>query len=245
MIKILLAGALCTAAFAGVVVTPNFYATVVGGDNSGSLVGTFSGEIQSVHAPGEFPGPIYITGFNWRAVPGTGPVTVTFTGSVYLSNSPNWPNSIGGHTLLSTTFANNIGTNNTLVLTASALAITDPACAVSGATPCAFGTNFVFTTPFYYVPANGPLLTDIKVTSFVGTGGEWDVADCAPSCTDNGVSGTPLGATTGTLNNSDNVTQFTYTTTPPATPVPPSILLTLAGLACVGFYMGRRGMKLA
>jgi hypothetical protein len=61
----------------------------------------------------------------------------------------------------------------------------------------------------------------------------------------NGVVAMPLGSTTGTIQNSINVTQYTYTTVPPATPVPPSILLTLLGLACVGFYVGRRGTKFA
>jgi hypothetical protein len=80
-----------------------------------------------------------------------------------------------------------------------------------------------------------------------GDTGEWDVADCTPSsCAGDGVSGVPLGSTSETINNSVNVTQVTYTTVPPTTtPVPPSILLTLAGIACLGFFAARRGWKLA
>jgi hypothetical protein len=243
--KLLFAGVLCcTVAFAATDVVPNGYGSLLGGDNSGTLPTTaFSGEFQQVFASGEFPaaGPINITGFNFRALPGTGAVQVTVSGNVFVSYSNNPPQSI------SATFANNVGAGNTLVLTASGLVINDPGCA-AGPTPCPFGSgDFVFTTPFSYNRSNGPLLVDLKFTSFVSTGtGEWDVADCTISiCASNGVTAMPLGSTTGFVQDSNNVVQFTYTAAPSATPVPSSILLMLLGLACVGFYVGRRGIKLA
>ena len=170
--------------------------------------------------PGQFGslrGPIYITGFSLRPAPGKGPLTVTVNGNVYLSTSPNYPNTAGGHTLLSTTFANNVGSDNTLVASGN-VSISGPGCA--GPAPCPFANNIVFTKPFFYDPAGGPLLLDVKATSFGGTG-QFDVADCsAPGCGIANVDGT-LGSPTATqFNYGGNVTQITYTTAAPLTPAP-------------------------
>jgi len=237
-------------AFGQIVVVPNANTTVVGGDTSGNLAGASgSYEIQEIFGNGQMPPtPITITGFAWRAVPGTGPVSVTVTGAIYLSSSPNYPNNASGHTLISTTFAANVGADNTLVASPSSFVITDPACPVSGTTPCQFGPPIPLT-PFYFNPANGRLLMDLKLTSVTGTSGQWDVQDCPSStnCTANGIAVSPLGtATAPAVQFSSNVTEFTYTASGvSATPVPASILLTLAGLACVAFFAARRGWKLA
>jgi hypothetical protein len=95
-----LAAALGAHAVGQSVVVPNANATVVGGDTSGPLPSTaISGEFQLLLGSGQFsalPGPVYITGFTWRAAPGLGPLSVTFSGSVSLSTSPNYPNTNGG-----------------------------------------------------------------------------------------------------------------------------------------------------
>lgn len=53
------------------------------------------------------------------------------------------------------------------------------------------------------------------------------------------------GKQNGTAEYDGNV-QVSFSVSPlPATPIPPSVLLTMIGLACVGFYVGCRGMKLA
>ena len=212
-----LIAALGPQAFGGTVVAPNGIANGnAAGNSSGPLPTTpVSVESQTVINPGQFPSRVItITGFSYRAAPGTGALNIPFTGSIYLSTSPNFANSTG-HPLLSTTFASNVGPDNTLVFSGSGV-VTGPACAAPG--PCPFGDTMTFTTPFLYNPANGPLLIDLQLTSVGGptTSGRFDVFDCDPmACSINGNSASPLGSSTGTLNSGDNITQIAFTT--PAT----------------------------
>jgi len=200
-------------AFGQSIVVPNANATVAGGD-TGSLPSTpVSAEFQTVIDPGQFgsvTGSIYITGLAFRAAPGTGPLNATFSGSAYLSTSPNYPNTSGGHTLLSTTFASNVGTDNTLVWSGN-FAMSGPGCAAPG--PCPFANTIEFTTPFLYNPKNGPLLFDGKFTSVSATSGQFDKSDCnVPACPIGNVNTSPLGSSTGAFKNNGNVTQLTYST---------------------------------
>jgi len=215
-----LAAALGAHAFGQSIVVPNGSATVAGNGTSGPLPSPAVSnlEVQTVFGNGQFPrGPIYITGFTMRAAPGKGPLSVTVSGNVYLSTSSNYPNTGGGHTLLSKTFANNIGLDNTLVASGN-INLSGPGCA--GPAPCPFANNIVFTKPFFYDPASGPLLMDVKATSFGGTG-QFDVADCtAPGCGIANIDGT-LGSPTATgFNYGGNITQITYTPAPHVTPAP-------------------------
>jgi len=209
-------------AFGATIVVPSAQASVVGNDNSGPLTannGSF--EVQIDVGSGQFSsltGPIDITGFSFRAEPGTGPVDVTVGNiSVSLSTSPNYPNSTG-HPLMSATFANNVGPDVTHVFSSSNITVVAPGCAAVGTTPCAFGTNIVFTTPFLYNPLVGPLLLDLSITNFVGISGEWDVETySAPGGGIASVVG-PLGSPTGTFQYSDNIVQLTFNSVPePAT----------------------------
>jgi len=173
-----------------------------------------------------------------------GTLNFTITGNTYLSYSAtaaDFPNGVG-LPLISTTFANNIAGTPTLVVSGTN-SITGAACSAPG--PCPFANNFAFTTPFAYNRANGPLLIDIQGTRIGGPGpGQFDVQDCTSStCVINGVAALPSGPT-GSLNNGGSTIQLSYTVIP-ATPVPSSILLTLAGLAIVGFLVGTRGVKFA
>ncbi len=113
--------------------------------------------------------------------------------------------------MLSTTFANNVGPDNTLVFSGSDT-MNGAGCA--GPAPCPFANNIMSTTPFLYNPANGPLLIDVQATSISGTGG-FDKIDCsAPGCSVAAVNG-PLGTPTATsFKYGGNITQFTYTTVP-------------------------------
>jgi hypothetical protein len=202
--------ALGSCSFGQSIVAPNANATVTGNDTSGSLVGSMSGRIQFLINPSQFPGGlIHITGFTFRAAPATGALNLNASGDIYLSTSPNWANSTG-HTLMSTTFASNVGPDNTLVASLSNFAISGPSCGIPG--PCQFANNFVFTTPFPYNSANGPLLIDIQATSFGGSGpGQMDVIDCPnTSCVINSESATPLGTATGTLNAGSSIVRLTY-----------------------------------
>jgi hypothetical protein len=192
------------------VVVPNGNATVTGNDTSGSLIGSFPLRYQQVFDPEQFPQePIYITGFTYRAVPGLGALNVSITGTVSVSTSATWANSTG-HPLLSTTFANNIGPDNTLVYSGTAT-ISGAACSAPG--PCPWGSNVVFTAPFLYNPANGPLLIDITASSVGGPGpGQFDVIDCPnTSCVINSVAWQSTTSATGALNEGNNVTQISYT----------------------------------
>jgi len=213
-IAIALAAAMAAPVLGQSVVVPNANATVTGNDTSGSLAGVGSFRLQTVLDPDQFPpGPINITGFTYRSAPGTGALNVSLSGTIHLSTSPNWANSTG-HPLLSTTFANNVGPDNTLVMSPVDYPLTSAGCAAPG--PCPFADDIVFTTPFPYNRANGPLLIDVQLTTFSGSGGEFDVITCPnTSCVINGVNG-PLGAPTGTINPDPhlggwNVTRITYT----------------------------------
>lgn len=195
----------------GIVVIPPANATVTGNDIGHPPTTPINVRSQIVIAPNLFPAsPIYITGFALRASPGMGALNTSATGDFYLSTSPNWPNSTG-HPLLSTTFANNVGSDNTLVFSGS-LTISAPACNPPG--PCPFGSNIVFTTPFLYHPYLGPLLIDQQDTSFGGPGatGEVDKEDCSvTSCVLNTVSGNLESPTGPEVNDSGSILQITYT----------------------------------
>jgi hypothetical protein len=212
LLPIALVVAMAAPVFGQSIVVPNRNSAVTGNDTSGSLAGLTSLRAQVVIDPDQFPGlgPINITGFTWRAAPGTGALNVSISGNIYLSTSPNWANSTG-HPLLSTTFANNVGADNTLVMSPSNVAITSAGCAAPG--PCPFANNIVFTTPFLYNRANGPLLIDTQLTTVSSSGtGEFDVIDCPnTTCVTNNVFVAPLGAATGTVEGGGNITQITYT----------------------------------
>src|SRR5579863_4366025 len=85
--------------------------------------------VQILMDPNQFPtGPIEITGMSFRALPGAGPVDLSFGDvSLSLSTSPNFANSISGP-LMSTTFADNTGPDNTLVYSGNAPALSDAGC---------------------------------------------------------------------------------------------------------------------
>jgi hypothetical protein len=213
MLLIALAVAMAAPVFGQSIVVPNRFAAFPGNDTSGPLPASVSLRFQTVIDPSQFPGlgPINITGFTFRAAPGTGALNVSLTGNIYMSTSPNWANNSNGHPLMSTTFAANVGADNTLVVSLNNFAMTEAGCATPG--PCPFANNIVFTTPFLYNPANGPLLIDGQFTNFTGSGtGQFDVIDCPnTSCVINGVDAEPLGSATGTLNGGSNIWQITYT----------------------------------
>ena len=185
--------------------------------------------------PNQFStGPIDITGLSFRALPGAGPVDESFGDlSLYLSTSPNFANSTSGP-LMSTTFANNIGPDNTLVYSGSPT-LSDAGC--SGPGVCPFDLSLSFTTPFGYNPANGSLLVELIATGFMGTGETDAVAFNSPGGPIARVVATgSTTATTGTLGLGDSIIQLTYTS---ASPEPGSWTLAVAG-ALLLFWIGRR-----
>ena len=96
-------------------------------------------------------------------------------------------------------------------MSSSNLAVISAGCAAPG--PCPFANNIVFTTPFLYNRANGPLLIDLQLTNLQGSGtGEFDEINCPnTSCVINGVFAESLGAATGTVEGGSFILQITYT----------------------------------
>ncbi len=192
-------------AFGQSIAVPNANATVTGNGVSGPLPSsTVSAELQTVFNPSQFPAePVYITGFAWRAAPGIGPLGVTITARIYASTSPNAAAS------LSTTFANNVGPDNTQVSSISQLTFSGPPCTAPG--PCPFFVPITFSTPFLYNPANGPLLIDVQFGAFSGIG-QTDVAYCTlPNCLTSTIFSIPAGSPTGNISYSGSITEITYT----------------------------------
>jgi uncharacterized protein (TIGR03437 family) len=209
MIQAWLLGALCSVAFGATFVAPG------GNTNStGNASGLFpttpvSFEYQELVGGGQLPlNPVQITGISVRAAPGAGPVNINIgTLSVSLSSSPNSPNT--GGTLMSSTFASNVGADRTVVYTGNNITWSDAGCSKPG--PCQFNNiNIVFTTPYRY-NAGGPLLIDMSFTNTSGTGA-LDAASFTgpPGGSVAQVTGT-LGSATGTFAYQGNIVQFTYT----------------------------------
>ena len=129
---------------------------------------------QEIVGSGQFgSGPILINRIAFRAQPGSGPVNATSPSlSLYLSTSPLYPNTNNGHTLISTTYADNIGPDNTLVYSGP-VSLTSQGCA--GPSVCAFDMSIVFTTPFLYDPNQGQLLLDFQYASLTVVTGTLDL----------------------------------------------------------------------
>jgi hypothetical protein len=227
---------------AALLVVPNAQATATGNDNSGNLAGGPSNLIfQEDFGRGQFasvPGSLLITSFAWRTKPGTGPIAFSDTSlSVHMSTSQFAPNSSGTNTLITTTFANNIGPDNTLVLSEGAGTVfSSPGC--TGAGPCPFDIVFNLTTPFLYNPANGFLLLDFRGNGLIGVGtGQFDVEGLFPLTGGSVASVSSVnGSTTGNLDLSGNIVQFGYTL---VVPEPGSLgLMLIGGLAIVARRRG-------
>ncbi|MGD1069665.1 MAG: hypothetical protein ABSB15_05950 [Bryobacteraceae bacterium] len=173
-------------------------------------------EVQELLGSGILPGsPIVITGFSFRAAPGAGPVSATIGNlNVYLSTSPNFPNSFTPAQAMSPTFANNVGQDKTLVYSGSDVSWSDAGCTAPG--PCPFDINIVFSTPFYYSSKNGSLLIDMFETNLSATSGATDAESyAAPGGGVGQVVGTP-GAAMGTFSYQGNIVQLTYLGSPAA-----------------------------
>jgi hypothetical protein len=172
-------------------------------------------ELQELVGSGQLPSnPIEITGISFRAAPGTGRINATIGSlSVYLSTSPNFPNTNGsGKTLMSSTFANNVGPDKTLVYSGSNIVARDTGCTAPG--PCPSDINITFTTPFFYGAA-GPLLIDLFETNLSGTSGALDAQSFpAPGGSVAQVVG-PLGSSAGTFSYQGSIVQLTYFTKVP------------------------------
>jgi len=136
------------------VVVPNG-ATSVNGNTSDGIDDTvhMSFRLQWLYGSGQFfsiGGPIWIDQMAFRAEAGSGPVGGSAANlNLYLSTSSRFPNLNGGAAnLMSTTFADNVGTDNLLVYSGG-WTLSSPGCAIVGNTPCPFDMLIDFDTPFY------------------------------------------------------------------------------------------------
>jgi hypothetical protein len=220
----------CLAALGSVIVVPNANTSTVGNDTD-SIPGSGDVRSQELLGSGQFAsvgGPILIDQLSFRAAPGTGSVNFSIaTMNLFLSTSPKFPNTSGP--LMSTTFADNVGADNTLVFSGP-LSFTSPGCA--GPSVCLFDINVNFTTPFLYNPTQGRLLLDLKISGFSGLGGTLDAVSFTgpPGGTGGSIASVSggLNDASGVLNFGDDIVQVRYTA---AVPEPASGAFLIIGAA--------------
>ena len=170
---VLLLVAICAALFANSDVVPNANATAPGNASTGVLT-TPSRDQEVVAATqfGQFTSPIVIIGIGYRSAIDTGPVGFQYsTYQMTLSTTQASPNTKSG-ALPSTTYANNVGPDATVVYNAATSA-SSPGC--SGPAPCPFDMVLHLTTPFTFDPTKGNLLIDIVTSGAAGATGSFDV----------------------------------------------------------------------
>ena len=222
-----------TLASANTLVVPNAQATTTGNATVG-LTSPASFEYQEDFGGGQFlsvGGPLLITQISFRAAPGSGAVNIDVSSfNIYLSTSSYFPNTIGSHMLITSSYAANEGADNTLVLSGGAgTFFSSPGCTTPG--PCAFDMVFNLTTPFLYDPTKGTLLMDAQFSGWSG-GGSLDAEGFRFP-----------GGSVAQVDSSDTVglfgpiVQFGYTS---VVPEPGSMTLLASGLAAISCFIRRK-----
>jgi len=218
----------------GNVIVASAETNVEGNSNNGfpfniANLGLSSERYQQVYSSSEFSGPFLITDIEFRPD--------AFTGSAFSSTLPNIQIDLSTTTAavdgLSSTFASNVGANDTMVfsgpLTLSS-SFTGPA-----AGPKTFDIVIVLQTPFLYNPALGNLLLDVRnfgggsTTQFDAENTLGDSVSRVFTQTANGV-----GSLTGTTDTFGLITSFS------GAPVPEPGTLALVGLAATVLAWRRR-----
>ena len=226
---LLFATAFSSAAIASTIVVPNSFTSVIGNaPDTNDEATNVDFRDQQIIGPGQFVstgGPIMISGLALRSYPGVapifGPSLLTFNSlDIYLSTSPKFPGT------MSTTYADNIGLDQTLVFSGP-LTLSSPGCA--GPAPCPFDMFIPLSTPFRYNFTSGSLLIDLRITGLTesDTGALDGVSfNFPPGGTIATVAG-PISSATGEFDSSGDIFQITYT----AAPEPASSMLLLTGIA--------------
>jgi len=189
---------------------------------------SYSGEYQQVYSASQFSGPVTISDLEFYNTQYDSGATAMNSGTWDISlstTSADWDT-------LSSTFASNIGSNNTEVFSGNLYQ------------SWAFGDTLTIdlTTPFTYNPANGNLLMDVEVSGATAPGGSifFDTnyendymarlycygGSCGGSTT--GAVDTGIGLVTG------------FSTTTATIPEPSSLLLLLSGLTTLGGFLRRK-----
>ena len=210
--SILMICALCSAAAAATVTVPGSWGSTAGTSQPLPILSNANFRYQQLIGPEQFGSgtALLITKIAFRAFPGSGPLNSTVTTlTVHMSTSPLFPNTDNGRTIMSTTYANNVGPDNTLVYSGPG-ALSGPGCA--GPSPCVFDQMLPLTTPFLYNPSTGSLLIDFQFTGYTATAGSLDGAlfPIPPGGAVAQVTG-PSNAATGTFAPVGWVLQLTYT----------------------------------
>jgi hypothetical protein len=192
---------------AQVVAVPNALATNDGNGSSTSTAGPASVRWLTIHDASQFAslsGPSFLTQFAYRpdAILGqSGPRAWTL--QIYASTTSRSVSE------LSTTFAENIGTNNTLVFSGTVNVAT--ANLPGPGNTRLFDYVFPFTTPFLYDPAAGNLVLDLQIESN-GAALTFDTVSGDPAIGRVFYSGSSTG-TAGTIRES-HVTQLIFVPEP-------------------------------
>jgi hypothetical protein len=227
-ITVLTAGA----ARAQVVVVPNANGSTEGNSNDFYPfdLGLVNGAVPSIRcqqllSASQFPsaeGMLTITGIAFRA---DGPLGTAFgpqsmTAQIDLSTSPMTP------ATLSTTFASNVGPDDTVVFKGQ-LTLSSRDTGPAGG-PKAFDMTIPMQSPFVYDPVSGNLLLDVRVSS-VATTSVFDSVNISPVMET--VEALNVDAPTASFPALDLglVTQFEFT------PVPEPGTLALTGIAAIGW----------
>jgi hypothetical protein len=229
MFKACLTVVFCSAVFGATVTVPNSQTNSPGNIQGGGPPNATPGITQMLFASNQFPGPMNITILSFRAVPGTGPVDVDYGNvMVYLATSPKSPDPASANPM-TTTFADNVGPDKTLVFSGTNVRLTDAGC--SGPGVCPFDLSNFLTTPFFYNPANGSLLLEVVSSGFrdvIGTSAIDAASFDSPGVLIAEVA--HFGSTTATMGDfyapRGLITQFTFT----AVPEPASWIMTGIGL---------------
>ena len=182
--------------------SPGTFRGLLGGTNA-------SIRTQQVIGPDQFQSnPILIDQIAFRSSPGSGAVNATIGSlNLYLSTSPNFPNTIGGKPLISTNFQVNVGSDSTLVYSGP---VTYTSAGCPGPSVCPFDMVISFTTPFLYNPSQGALLLDFQMTGYTVVSGALDsVSFSSPGGPTATVSG-PFSSPTGSFIPDGYIVQIGY-----------------------------------
>jgi hypothetical protein len=228
-----LVASLCVLLFSAL---PAMAGTIVVGQPADAYTGNcfpfgcaYSGEYQQVYTHSLFSGPIKITGLEF--------FNTAYNSGATAMNSGTWDISLSTTSAdwntLSSTYASNIGTGNTLVFSGNL------------SQPWTFGDtlNIAFSSPFNYNPASGNLLMDVNVSGASAPGG--NLYFDTNGYNYGGFNGnTSLGRVYyGSVNSGYGlVTGFTTATSTTATPEPASLLLFASGLATLGGFLKRKSL---
>lgn len=228
---------------AQVVVAPNANSSTPGNsDNRYPLLVTGGMRYQQVYAASQFStlsGPEYITQIALRPSQSVRQAFTTTLSDIQI----NFSTVSLAPDALSATFANNVGSNDTVAYARGPLTLS------SSGTLGVFDTIITFTTPFLYDPAAGNLLLDVRNfgganRTLVGS----TFFDAQSSAGDGisrvyGAEGSP-NATTGTPDSLGLITQFTFAPAPMSTPEPGSVALLVGmSLSGAGFLARRKNAR--